>query len=131
MLLEHFKGLQDGSRQRAVINIDDEAAAAVLDAAAAVPCITYGVNNARADVRVESLDLTLWRTTVRGGRPAEAAAAPQHSSTAAQHFPAPAVRCALPCLSCVSTMHCVQLLLLCPLPQCPACFNALRQAHSL
>lgn len=69
MLLEPFRELQDGSRQRAVINIDDEAAAAMLEAASGVPCITYGVNNARADVRVESLELTLWRTTVSRAPP--------------------------------------------------------------
>jgi UDP-N-acetylmuramate-alanine ligase len=64
-LCEHFKELQDSTRQRAVINIDDEAAAAVLQAASSVPCLTYSISNSTADVRVESLDLTLWRTTVR------------------------------------------------------------------
>lgn len=64
VLLEHFRELQDSSKQRAVINIDDEAAAAVLQAASGVPCITFGINNAKADVRVESLDLSLWRTTM-------------------------------------------------------------------
>jgi UDP-N-acetylmuramyl tripeptide synthase len=65
VLLEHFRELQDSSKQRAVVNIDDEAAAAVLQAASGVPCITFGIHNAKADVRVESLDLSLWRTTVR------------------------------------------------------------------
>jgi UDP-N-acetylmuramate-alanine ligase len=82
VLLEHFSELQDGSRQRAVINIDDEAAAAMLEAASGVPCITYGVNNARADVRVESLDLTLWRTTVSRDH---AIQQQQHCSTAVRH----------------------------------------------
>lgn len=63
-VLEHFRGLQDGSKQRAVINVDDEAAAQVLEAASGVPCITYGMNNASANVRVESLELSLWQTTV-------------------------------------------------------------------
>jgi hypothetical protein len=83
VLLEHFRELQDGSRQRAVINIDDEAAAAMLEAASGVPCITYGVNNARADVRVESLDLTLWRTTV--SRDHAKQQHQQHFSTAVRH----------------------------------------------
>jgi len=63
-VLEHFRGLQDGSKQRAVINVDDEAAAQVLEAASGVPCITFGMNNASANVRVESLELSLWQTTV-------------------------------------------------------------------
>lgn len=61
---EHFKGLQDASKQRAVINIDDDAAAAVVQAAAGVPCITYSISNPQANVRVESLELSLWQTTV-------------------------------------------------------------------
>lgn len=85
MLLEPFRELQDGSRQRAVINIDDEAAAAMLEAASGVPCITYGVNNARADVRVESLDLTLWRTTVSRAPPPPAIQQQQHCSAAVRH----------------------------------------------
>lgn len=64
VLLEHFSELQDSSNQRAVINIDDEAGAAVLQAASGVPCVTYGITNPNAQVRVESLDLSLWRTTV-------------------------------------------------------------------
>jgi UDP-N-acetylmuramate-alanine ligase len=64
VLLEHFRELQDSSKQRAVINIDDAAAAAVLEAASGVPCVTFGIDNLQADVRVESLELSLWRTTV-------------------------------------------------------------------
>lgn len=77
--MEHFRELQDGSKQRAVVNIDDEAAAAVLQAASGVPCITFGINNAKADVCVESLDLSLWRTTVRRRAITAQHSAPQHS----------------------------------------------------
>jgi hypothetical protein len=68
VLLEHFRELQDSSKQRAVINIDDAAAAAVLEAASGVPRITFGIENPQADVRVESLELSLWRTTVSTAR---------------------------------------------------------------
>lgn len=64
-VLQLFRELQDADTQRAVINVDDEAAPDVLQAASAVPCLTYGIDNANADVRVESLQLSLWRTTVR------------------------------------------------------------------
>lgn len=101
VLLEHFRELQDGSRQRAVINIDDEAAAAMLEAASGVPCITYGVNNARADVQVESLDLTLWRTTVSRDHPAQQL---QH-----RYIPVNSLQCAwLSSSLCqLCAMHCV------------------------
>lgn len=68
-LLEHFGALQDSSKQRAVVNLDDEASEAVLKAASRVPCITYSLNNPQADVRVESLQLSLWQTTVRATYP--------------------------------------------------------------
>jgi UDP-N-acetylmuramate-alanine ligase len=70
-MLQQFRGLTDAGSQRAVVNIDDPAGPSVAAAAARVPCITYGIDNAAADVRVVDLQLTLWRTTVsacaRGG----------------------------------------------------------------
>jgi UDP-N-acetylmuramate-alanine ligase len=63
--LELFRAASDAEQQRIVVNADDGAAAHVLAAAAGVPAMTYGITNASADVRVESLELTLWQTTVR------------------------------------------------------------------
>lgn len=63
--LELLRCLKDPQQQRAVINADDEHFAAAAAAAGAVPRITYGINNPAADVRAESISLTLWQTTVR------------------------------------------------------------------
>jgi UDP-N-acetylmuramyl tripeptide synthase len=64
-ILELLRGLKDREQQRAVLNADDEHFAAAAAAASGVPCVTYGINNATADVRAESIELTLWQTTVR------------------------------------------------------------------
>jgi UDP-N-acetylmuramyl pentapeptide synthase len=64
-MLELLRGLKDPQQQRAVINADDEQFAAAAAAASAVPRITYGISNPAADVRAESITLTLWQTTVR------------------------------------------------------------------
>ncbi|WIA32264.1 hypothetical protein OEZ86_003110 [Tetradesmus obliquus] len=62
--LELLRCLKDPQQQRAVINADDEHFAAAAAAAGAVPRITYGINNPAADVRAESISLTLWQTTI-------------------------------------------------------------------
>lgn len=62
-VLELFDKLKDSDKQRAVINADDEHYAAVA-AATAVPSITYSINNRSADVHAETIEFTLWDTTV-------------------------------------------------------------------
>lgn len=63
-MLELIRGLRDADRQRAVINADDESYRAAEAACGSVPFLTFGIN-ADADVRAETLELTLWQTTVR------------------------------------------------------------------
>jgi hypothetical protein len=63
-ILELLRNLKDREQQRAVLNADDEHFAAAAAAASGVPCVTYGINNASADVRAESIEFTLWQTTV-------------------------------------------------------------------
>eukprot|EP00882_Tetradesmus_deserticola_P019921 GHRQ01021472.1.p1 GENE.GHRQ01021472.1~~GHRQ01021472.1.p1 ORF type:complete len:366 (+),score=136.00 GHRQ01021472.1:710-1807(+) len=63
-MLELLRSLKDPQQQRAVINADDDQFAAAAAAASAVPRVTYGINNPTADVRAESIELTLWQTTI-------------------------------------------------------------------
>jgi UDP-N-acetylmuramate-alanine ligase len=63
-MLDLLRRLDDPQQQRAVINADDESFAAAAAAASAVPRITYGIDNPIADVRAESISMTLWETTV-------------------------------------------------------------------
>jgi UDP-N-acetylmuramate-alanine ligase len=50
--------------QAAVINLDDPAAQLVLEAAAAVPCVTYAIDNQEADVVAESYKMDIWESEV-------------------------------------------------------------------
>lgn len=63
-MLELIRSLKDSDRQRAVINADDESYKAAEAACGSIPFLTYGIN-ADADVKAESVALTLWQTTVR------------------------------------------------------------------
>lgn len=62
-MLELLRYLEDSDKQRAVINADDESYQAAQAACGSIPYLTYGVN-ADADVKAESVELTLWQTTV-------------------------------------------------------------------
>jgi UDP-N-acetylmuramyl pentapeptide synthase len=70
-ILELLRNLKDREQQRAVLNADDEHFAAAAAAANGVPCVTYGISNASADVRAESIEFTLWQTTVSLGAVAQ------------------------------------------------------------
>eukprot|EP00878_Enallax_costatus_P033621 GHUV01037156.1.p1 GENE.GHUV01037156.1~~GHUV01037156.1.p1 ORF type:complete len:424 (+),score=127.09 GHUV01037156.1:272-1543(+) len=62
-MLELIRSLKDADRQRAVINADDESYKAAEAACGSIPFLTYGINT-DADVRAESVELTLWQTTI-------------------------------------------------------------------
>lgn len=76
--------LKDPDSQRAVVNADNEAAAAAVAACGGLPVVTYGINSPAADVRVESLELTLWQTTVRLHLDTHACMSP-HAAAPASH----------------------------------------------
>lgn len=61
--LKLFEVLQDPERQRAIVNIDDPMAKRVLEVTS-VPTVTYSVQDRRADVWAESMQLTAWETEV-------------------------------------------------------------------
>ncbi|GBF91369.1 hypothetical protein Rsub_04109 [Raphidocelis subcapitata] len=61
--LSLFEAMRDSERQRAVVNMDDEASARVLNATS-VPAVTYAIRDRRADVWAESMQLTAWETEV-------------------------------------------------------------------
>ena len=48
--------------QRAVVNLDDEAAQAMAEAADEVPLVTYSFSNPDADVRATSVKFSIWET---------------------------------------------------------------------
>lgn len=55
-----FYSLSDPVRQRAVVNLDDEAAQFFADAASDVPVVTYSYDNDAADVYCRSCKMTVW-----------------------------------------------------------------------
>jgi UDP-N-acetylmuramate-alanine ligase len=51
--------------QAAIINLDDPGADLVKSAASAVPIVTYGIDNADADVVAETAKMDIWEREVR------------------------------------------------------------------
>lgn len=63
-ILAAFTALADPDRQRAVVNLDDPAAPAILDAAAPGVPVTYALYNRTADVHCTKARFSLWETEV-------------------------------------------------------------------
>ncbi|KAK9805281.1 hypothetical protein WJX72_010844 [[Myrmecia] bisecta] len=59
-----FLKLNDASRQRAVINVDDPYADDIKQFATAVPVVTYAVNDREADVWAEKVKFSIWETEI-------------------------------------------------------------------
>ncbi len=58
--LRLFDKLIDGGAQTAVVNLDDPSAEQALRCAARVPVVTYGIDNAQADVVATGARFTIW-----------------------------------------------------------------------